>query len=409
VGVRGQNRRRGWTASSAARQARDARIATAGFLRDAPAAREWNAAKLKTAYQAKVAALRQQAPEQTAREVAMSLLLTGLGYPQTWSPKGWDEVNERVVADEAQHVTAADLYVLSPQMADVVVAAAQTLTIDDLTLMTENDLPSPSGLLVFPHPLLVRAVNGSLGDDRAYLWRTPAHLATPNLTDPANPGTWIHRPAVRVSTYHDSHGPVRPDSFLEFAAHARTQGHPLPPLLIDGMRCFPFEMELTDEQRANLATYGKTARTAGALARAVDQSAGYDEDRVIGEYTPGAEIVDEDDTFQFRFLYAFWRLCSQEIATTTTAEAGHAAQLQADRAGVPADVRVVQLRATATTGAKPAEGDGGRWHHRWVVRMHKVRQWYSSEQRHKVIYRGPYLKGPDDKPLLGGEIVRSLT
>jgi len=42
------------------------------------------------------------------------------------------------------------------------------------------------------------------------------------------------------------------------------------------------------------------------------------------------------------------------------------------------------------------------------VRMHKVRQWYPSEQRHKVIYRGPFVKGPEDKPLLGGEIVRHL-
>jgi hypothetical protein len=48
------------------------------------------------------------------------------------------------------------------------------------------------------------------------------------------------------------------------------------------------------------------------------------------------------------------------------------------------------------------------WQHRWVVKMHKVRQWYPSEQRHKVIYRGPYIKGPDGKPLLGGETVRAL-
>jgi len=32
------------------------------------------------------------------------------------------------------------------------------------------------------------------------------------------------------------------------------------------------------------------------------------------------------------------------------------------------------------------------------VRMHKARQWYPSLQQHKVIYRGPYIKGPDDKP-----------
>ncbi len=41
--------------------------------------------------------------------------------------------------------------------------------------------------------------------------------------------------------------------------------------------------------------------------------------------------------------------------------------------------------------------------------MHKVRQWYPSLGQHKVIYRGPYLKGPEDKPLLDGETVRGLT
>ncbi len=41
--------------------------------------------------------------------------------------------------------------------------------------------------------------------------------------------------------------------------------------------------------------------------------------------------------------------------------------------------------------------------------MHKVRQWYPSLNSHKVIYRGPYLKGPADKPLLGGDVVRAVT
>jgi hypothetical protein len=40
--------------------------------------------------------------------------------------------------------------------------------------------------------------------------------------------------------------------------------------------------------------------------------------------------------------------------------------------------------------------------------MHKVRQWYPSLQQHKVIYRGPYIKGPGDKPLLNEEAVRAL-
>lgn len=105
-----------------------------------------------------------------------------------------------------------------------------------------------------------------------------------------------------------------------------------------------------------------------------------------------------------RFCYAFWRLCEQQIATVEQLPTYRSEQRQADRAGDAADVRVVQLRRPERGSNQPT---GTReWQHRWIVRMHKVRQCYPSEQRHKIIYRGPYLKGPDDKPLLGGDVVR---
>lgn len=31
--------------------------------------------------------------------------------------------------------------------------------------------------------------------------------------------------------------------------------------------------------------------------------------------------------------------------------------------------------------------------------MHKQRQWYPSEGRHKVIFRGPFVKGPGHLPI----------
>jgi hypothetical protein len=309
-----------------------------------------------------------------------------------------------VLADEARHLAEAELYVLSPQMCDVVIAAAQTLTIDDLALITSEDLPSPTGLVMLPQPLLVRAVNGNLGDDRAYHWHTPTVMPVPDLAS----NGWTPKPAVRFSLYHDSHGPIRPDSFTDFAHQAHAAGTPLPPLLLDAIRCLPFEAVITDEDRANLAQFADTAQRVGDQTRNRTRELGFNEDRVVGEYTPGSEIPDPDDSFTLRFLYAFWRLCEQRIATTSNAEVRHAAQLAADRAGVSPVVRVVQLRAT-TPDTTPGDHNSDRWHHRWVVRMHKVRQWYPSEQRHKVIYRGPYIKGPDDKPLLGGETVRGLT
>lgn len=389
---------REWTAVGAARAAREARIATVEFFREAPIARSWQASKLLGSYQVKVAHLGGHQAE------AALLLFTGMGYPESWRPGNWMEAAEQVLTDEAQNLAGADLYILSSQMCDVVIAAAQTLTWDDLSMLTEADLPSPSGLVVLPHPVLVTAVNGNVGDDRAYLWHTPVQMPKP---DPATRG-WAHVPAVRVSQYHDSHGPVRPDSFLDFADQARAQGHPLPPLLLDALRCVPFETTVTEQQRQALAEFVAVAQRTGQQARERNRKLGFEEERVIGEYTPGTEIQDPDDSFTTRFLYAFWRLCEQRIAATSHAEVRHAARMTAERAGVSPEVRVVQLRPSGQEPEESTTAGGRDWHHRWVVRMHKVRQWYPSEQRHKVIYRGPYLKGPQDKPLLGGEIVRGL-
>jgi hypothetical protein len=236
-------------------------------------------------------------------------------------------------------------------------------------MLTEADLPSPSGLVVLPHPVLVTAVNGNIGDDRAYLWHTPVQMPKPD------PGTrqWVHVPAVRVSQYHDTHGPVRPDSFLDLAGQARAQGHPLPPLLLDALRWVPFETTVTDQQRHALAEFVAVAQLTGQQARDHNRKLDFEEERVIGEYTPGTEIQDPDDSFTTRFLYAFWRLCEQRIATTSRAQVRHAARVIAERAGVSAEVRVVQLRPSSEEPEDPMTVGARGWHHRWVVRMHKVR------------------------------------
>jgi hypothetical protein len=74
---------------------------------------------------------------------------------------------------------------------------------------------------------------------------------------------------------------------------------------------------------------------------------------------------------------------------------------------MPPQVRIVRLRRADQQSTEPAAGER-EWKHRWTVRMHKVNQWYPSEGRHKVIYRGPYVKGPEGKPMLDGETVHGL-
>ncbi|MGP4027138.1 hypothetical protein [Actinomadura sp. 3N407] len=386
-----------WSLAGSARWARRARIATAEHLRSAPIARSYQAAVLQHAFDVKVAHLGGYPAE------AWALLLGGMGYRAPFPPDA-HLAALMVLEDEARFLTGADLYVLTPQMCDVVVAAAQSLTEDDLELLDAEDLPSPSGLVVLPHPVLVQAVGGDLGDVRALHWRTPSQIQ-----EPAPDGTLLQdRAAVRTALYNDTYGPVQPDTFAQLIAAARRMGAPLPPLMLDAIKCTPFRYHATGDQKQARQEYLALVQKAGEDFRRMHAAAGRDEEGVSGEYTVGSTITDGDDSFAVRFLYAFWRLCEQRIGTVAALASDQTARREAHRSATPDEVRVVHLRRA--DDRHPDQVSSGRdWRHRWVVRMHKVRQWYPSLQQHKVIYRGPYVKGPADKPLLGGETVRGLT
>jgi hypothetical protein len=110
------------------------------------------------------------------------------------------------------------------------------------------------------------------------------------------------------------------------------------------------------------------------------------------------------------YAFAFWRLCRQPLSVVDHEQVrsrdtdGSAGRGGARGPGTVDRVRIVQLRAPHACGSE-AEGPTERerrYHHRWPVRMHKVRQYYPSADKHKIIWRGPYIKGPDGAPLLIG-------
>lgn len=181
----------------------------------------------------------------------------------------------------------------------------------------------------------------------------------------------------------------------------------LPPILLDGIWAQPLhpatQAQEHDQQR--LETH---VRRLNARYRQ-DISAQAADGEITAEYAPGTVIDnDEDGTFESRFMYAFWRICEQRIAILTTNVPRPAGRKRAARARPPADVRVVALRRAASPTAGTGQAGQTQGHHRWVVRMHKVNQWYPSLGQHRVLFRGPYLKGPAGKPLLGGDIVKGL-
>jgi hypothetical protein len=327
------------------------------------------------------------------------LQFSTMGYPPPY-PEDWDQASAIVLGDEARYLAETNLYVLTPQMLDVVVAAAQSLTFEDLCLLTEDDLPSASGLVILPRPLMTRLPAGGLVKNVAFAWRSPWQMPLPENMGFLGP----ELPAVRMSDYTSGR------ANQSFTRETRSTGVSLPPLLLQDVWSLPFHPSTSTQEQdrdhlmAELRRLNAAYRQEESRRKSAD-----DENPVISDYVSGA-VLDEDldMTFSSRFLYAFWRLCEQQIATVDATAPNHSAQVVAARAGVSPDVRVVALRRVRSPARSEGEAEAHQWQHHWMVRMHKVRQWYPSLQQHKVLYRGPLIKGDRDKPLLGGDVVRGL-
>jgi hypothetical protein len=107
-----------WSLAASARLTRDARIAAVRYMRESSAERQWHAAMLAYGHQARTASTGDPAG-------ARALQFATMGYPPPY-PEDWDRASAVLLAYEARYLAGADLYVLTPQMLDVVIAAAQT-------------------------------------------------------------------------------------------------------------------------------------------------------------------------------------------------------------------------------------------------------------------------------------------
>jgi len=200
----GKQQKKTWSVAAAARAARQARISAVRYMREAALEREWQAAALSYGHQARAA-------HSDNPDGARALLFATMGYRPPY-PDSWDQASAMMLADEAQYLADADLYVLTPQMLDVVIAAAQSLTFADLALLREDDLPSPFGSVILPRPLITRYPSGSLLQETAFTWRSPSQVPLPGGMGFGRAGL----PAVRMSGYTTA---ARPScGFMQAAA-----------------------------------------------------------------------------------------------------------------------------------------------------------------------------------------------
>ena len=108
-----------------------------------------------------------------------------------------------------------------------------------------------------------------------------------------------------------------------------------------------------------------------------------------------------------RLLACLWHLSRTPITQFSPARFTRPELRRAARIGQRTDVRVLSLRPHDTTD----EHDTGsrNYRHQWIVRPHwRWQPFGPGRAQRRLILVGPYIKGPEGAPLLGGERVWRL-
>jgi hypothetical protein len=111
---------------------------------------------------------------------------------------------------------------------------------------------------------------------------------------------------------------------------------------------------------------------------------------------------DDSPADMAKFMVAFWQFVRQRIFVMSTGRPPQKLMRKAKKQNkpLPPEVNIITLRAIEREVQREIDSHDVDWSHRWVVRGHWRKQWYASTKTHDLIWIAPYIKGPDDAPLV---------
>lgn len=285
---------------------------------------------------------------------------------------GWD-----VAEDMRGWLQVGETYYVSPHMSDLAAAASETMP-DEPVL--KSDPPSTHGFMYLPQPMRFMDIRGRLCSVSAIVWVS------------VGPGcvVWFlsDRDEVKDMVNADMRRRFTPEEIVL-----------LPKLQLAAQASFRWDQPLPRSI---------TNQTLIPNASSIDI------------HWEGDNLVFATDTFMelnvqvkrdplLAMVLVIWRLMQQTLTSVERERVDRGTWRHARRVKFKDhEVTVIALRRRA-----PSDEHGEHtveWSHQWVVRGHWRRQpcKVEGEWTHRVIYINPYLKGPEDAPLLVRDRVNAL-
>jgi hypothetical protein len=125
--------------------------------------------------------------------------------------------------------------------------------------------------------------------------------------------------------------------------------------------------------------------------------------KFVARGEPVADEVYHSQLNHIHYVQAFWAFVQQKVLLASNVDHPRAVRKRAARAEVVLPtLNVVRLRRAAYVqrSDQPAGMHPVDWRYRWIVRGHWRMQPYPSIDDYKQIWIDPYVKGPEDKPLI---------
>lgn len=308
------------------------------------------------------------------------------------------QVGRLLATTEADRLARADLWHVDGDLADLVDAAYPTTP---PFAPRAHDLPGRHGFVTFARPL-TSMIRGAIPADRLIA----EALAMDTATD-AMRSALLDVTTGQVGIVAASWGPAE-ESALAGYANQWPAG---------GVWMSFYSMPASVRDPTILERLGPAAMAAHRAAMYPTRTV--DNELVIGWHPDGVDpapwLIDPTTggtaAWGVAVLTAFLLARQGNVAEQTEERVPRPERRRYARAGLaePGPVRVLRLRRTVRDRAHQGGDVSGReYRHRWVVRGHWRNQWYPSVGTHRPKWIAPYLAGPDDAPLLGGDKVTQL-
>lgn len=264
-------------------------------------------------------------------------------------------------------VAIAENFYVIEEMADLVSYAASVLDSSDITDVTLA--PSRAGFAYFVKPLPLIDIRQKSINVNAFLW------------DTAIDGSIV------VHMFNDEY--LWPD---DAAADIRAK-----------------MLTLTGSEKANFEEWKRTQGRwgyAGVIIYRDEEFVGDERMEVSEELAKQYEDIEGVQTVPFtnpkRLVHAFFLMLSQTLVARENERGDRKMARRMKSMGVPNEVTIITFRRTKYD--KKMEGTAKvEWNHRWLVRGFWRWQPFKTEEgewARKRIWINPYVKGPEDKPLV---------